>query len=42
LKDYEGPEIPISLVYPKRELLPAKSRLFIDFVKQELRAWTCQ
>lgn len=37
LEDYEAKPRPISLVYPHARLLPARTRAFIDWMKQELR-----
>jgi DNA-binding transcriptional LysR family regulator len=36
LEDFELPPRPISLVYPHARLLPARTRAFIDFARQEL------
>lgn len=37
LPDWESPTIPIQLVYPRMATLPIKNRLFIEFVKKEVR-----
>lgn len=36
LEDYELPPRPVHLVYPSARLLPARTRVFIDWVKREL------
>jgi len=36
LADYESPPKPVNIVYPSRELLPAKTRLLIEWLKREL------
>jgi DNA-binding transcriptional LysR family regulator len=36
LEDYEPPPKPVNIVYPSRELLPAKTRLLIEWLKKEL------
>jgi DNA-binding transcriptional LysR family regulator len=36
LEDFELPPRPISIVYPHARLLPARTRAFIDFARQEL------
>jgi DNA-binding transcriptional LysR family regulator len=36
LEDFEPPPRPISVVYPHARLLPARTRAFIDFIKQDL------
>lgn len=36
LAEYEPAPKPVSIVYPSRELLPAKTRLLIEWLKQEL------
>ncbi|WP_097459968.1 LysR family transcriptional regulator [Mangrovitalea sediminis] len=38
LQDFELPPRPISIVYPHAQLLPTRTRVFIDWMKQELRA----
>lgn len=35
-EDYEMPPYPINLVYPHARLLPARTRVFIDWMKREL------
>jgi len=37
LEEYEPPARPISVVYPHARLLPARTRVFIEWMKQELR-----
>jgi DNA-binding transcriptional LysR family regulator len=37
LEKFEPPPVPISLVYPHARLLPARTRVFIDWMQQELR-----
>jgi DNA-binding transcriptional LysR family regulator len=37
LAEYEPPARPISVVYPHARLLPARTRVFIEWMKQELR-----
>jgi DNA-binding transcriptional LysR family regulator len=39
LEDFELPPRPISIVYPHARLLPARTRAFIDFARQELTAF---
>ena len=39
LQDYELPPRPVSLVYPHARLLPARTRVFIEWMKQELRGF---
>jgi DNA-binding transcriptional LysR family regulator len=36
LAEYEPPAKPVNIVYPSRELLPAKTRLLIELLKKEL------
>lgn len=36
LEDFERPARPISIVYPHARLLPARTRAFIDFARQEI------
>jgi DNA-binding transcriptional LysR family regulator len=36
LEDFELPPRPISIVYPHARLLPARTRAFVDFARQEL------
>lgn len=36
LEDFELPARPISIVYPHARLLPARTRAFIDFARQEI------
>jgi DNA-binding transcriptional LysR family regulator len=36
LEDFELPPRPISLVYPHARLLPARTRIFIDWIKREI------
>jgi DNA-binding transcriptional LysR family regulator len=36
LEDFEMPPRPISIVYPHARLLPARTRAFIEFARQEL------
>jgi len=36
LAEFEPAPKPVCIVYPSRELLPAKTRLLIDWLKQEL------
>ena len=36
LEDFEPPARPISIVYPHARLLPARTRAFIEFARQEL------
>lgn len=38
LQDFELPPRPISIVYPHARLLPARTRVFIDWMKQELKS----
>lgn len=37
LQDFEAPPRPISVVYPHARLLPARTRVFIEWMKQELK-----
>ncbi len=37
LEDFEPPPRPVSVVYPHARLLPARTRAFVDWLKQELR-----
>jgi DNA-binding transcriptional LysR family regulator len=37
LEAFEPPPRPISLVYPHARLLPARTRVFIEWMKRELR-----
>lgn len=37
LEKFEVPPRPINIVYPHARLLPARTRLFIEWIKQELR-----
>lgn len=36
LQDYELPPRPISIVYPHARLLPARTRAFIEFARDEI------
>ncbi|NIB40717.1 LysR family transcriptional regulator [Pseudomaricurvus alkylphenolicus] len=36
LPEYQLPSFPISLLYPKRQNIPAKTRAFVDFLKSSL------
>jgi len=38
LEDFEPPSQPISIVYPHARLLPARTRVFVEWMKRELRA----
>ncbi len=40
LEDFEPPPRPIHIVYPHARLLPARTRAFIDFIKQDLHGLT--
>ena len=35
LEDFELPPRPVSVIYPHARLLPARTRAFIDWMKQE-------
>lgn len=37
LKDYEGPARPVNIVYPHARLLPSRTRVFVEWMKRELR-----
>lgn len=37
LEKFEAPVRPINIIYPHARLLPARTRLFIEWIKQELR-----
>lgn len=37
LESFEPPVTPVSVVYPHARLLPARTRLFVEWIKQELR-----
>jgi DNA-binding transcriptional LysR family regulator len=37
LESFEPPPRPVSVVYPHARLLPARTKAFIEFIKQELR-----
>ncbi|MCZ8255355.1 MAG: LysR substrate-binding domain-containing protein, partial [Polaromonas sp.] len=37
LQDFEPPPRPINLVYPHARLLPMRTRVFIEWMKKELR-----
>lgn len=39
LEDFEPPPRPISVVYPHARLLPVRTRVFIEWIKKELRAF---
>lgn len=39
LQGYERPAQPISIVYPHARLLPARTRVFIDWIRQDLTAF---
>lgn len=36
LESFEPPKRPVSVVYPHARLLPARTRLFVDWMKGEL------
>jgi DNA-binding transcriptional LysR family regulator len=38
LAEFEEPPRSVSLVYPSARLLPLRTRAFIEFMKQELKA----
>ena len=38
LEDFEPPPQPISIVYPHARLLPARTRVFVEWMKRELAA----
>ena len=38
LSDFEVPPVPIHVVYPEAKLVPARTRVFIDFIKRHLAA----
>jgi DNA-binding transcriptional LysR family regulator len=38
LPDFEPPPQPINVVYPEAKLVPARTRVFIDFIKRHLAA----
>jgi DNA-binding transcriptional LysR family regulator len=37
LKNYEGPARPVNIVYPHARLLPSRTRVFVEWMKRELR-----
>jgi DNA-binding transcriptional LysR family regulator len=39
LEDFETPPRPIQFVYPHARLLPARTRAFLDFAREELARW---
>jgi DNA-binding transcriptional LysR family regulator len=39
LERFERPPRPISVVYPHARLLPARTRLFIDWIRNEITAF---
>jgi len=39
LEHFEPPAQPIHVVYPQARLLPARARLFIDWIRRELRGF---
>jgi DNA-binding transcriptional LysR family regulator len=39
LQPFEPPPQPIHVVYPQARLLPARARLFIDWIRRELRGF---
>ena len=39
LEDFEDAPRPIHVVYPHARLLPARTRAFIDFIRQELKGF---
>ena len=39
LADFEPRPLPIHVVYPQARLLPARTRLFIDWMKRELKGF---
>jgi DNA-binding transcriptional LysR family regulator len=40
LEDYETPPRPLHVIYPHARLLPARTRLFIEWIKQEIKLGT--
>jgi DNA-binding transcriptional LysR family regulator len=38
LAEFQVPPLPLSIVYPHARLLPSRTRLFVDWMKRELRA----
>jgi DNA-binding transcriptional LysR family regulator len=39
LEEFEVPALPVSVVYPHARLLPARTRVFIDWMRQELQGF---
>lgn len=39
LEDFEPPPRPVSIVYPHSRLLPARTRVFIDWMREELQGF---
>jgi DNA-binding transcriptional LysR family regulator len=39
LEDFEDAPLPIHVVYPHARLLPMRTRVFIDFIRQELKGF---
>lgn len=39
LEEYEPPPRPVSIVYPHARLLPARTRVFIDWMREELQGF---
>lgn len=39
LENFERPPTPISLVYPHARLLPTRTRVFVDWIKEEITAF---
>ncbi|HTJ96755.1 MAG TPA: LysR substrate-binding domain-containing protein [Rhodocyclaceae bacterium] len=37
LAEFEAPPRPISVVYPHARFLPARTRVFIDWIKQNVK-----
>lgn len=40
LEEFEAPPLPLSVVYPHARLLPARTRVFVDWIRRELAAST--
>jgi DNA-binding transcriptional LysR family regulator len=39
LEDFEPPPRPVSIVYPHARLLPTRTRVFIDWMREELKGF---
>jgi DNA-binding transcriptional LysR family regulator len=42
LEAFESPASPLNVVYPHARLLPTRTRVFIDWMREELKAFAVE